>query len=212
MTVEIDFRPMQVWHGRQPEYQAKRWKKPLHHTLAMLKEELERNEIDNALLETYHSRDDLKMNGLPKSGAVPSKPGVQLWFKINDTPICLSCNRFADWDENFKAAQMTLRSRRLERDYGCANMEEQYRGHAQLPAGKTKLPESTICQQAHFIIGRSKLTDVPMEKILEDKDEFNRVYKIAASKTHPDRGLDGSEELMTALNNARVAIIADRGW
>lgn len=211
MTVEIDFRPMQVWHGRQPEYQAKRWKNPPHHTLAMLKEELERNEIDNALLETYHSRDDLKMNGMPKSGAVPSKPGVQLWFKINDTPICLSCNRFADWDENLKAVQMTLRSRRLERDYGCANMEEQYRGHAQLPGGGGgPISGGSIDAQAKFIINQSKLADITVEALLGDREKFNEICRAAAKHTHPDRG--GSDELMSALNNAKQAIHAYKGW
>lgn len=215
MSVEIDFRPMQSWVGKEPEFRADRWKNSIIHTMNALKEELVRNEIEDALLETYHSRDQLKMNGLPKSGADPAKPGVQLWFKIGGMPICLSCNRFGDWHENLKAIQMTLRSRRLEREYGCASMEEQYRGHAQLPGGSSVSVLSgngSIESQVRFVLIRAKKSDVPVESVLESKALFHDVYKLAAKNTHPDRGLDGSEELMSALNNAKAAIVADRGW
>lgn len=214
MTVEIDFRPMQTWHGKQPEFKSARWKNGSMHTINALKDELARNEIDNALLETYHARNQLKMNGLPKADERPTKPGVQLWFQLEDgTPICLSCNRFEDWMENVKALQMTLRSRRLERDYGCASIDEQYRGHAQLPSGSAKIKSGdSLYSQVEFVISRSKRTDVKIEDVLNSAQLFHDVYREASKNTHPDRGLDGSEELMTALNNARAAIVADRGW
>lgn len=214
MSVEIDFRPMQTWHGKEPEFRPGRWKNGSVHTMAALADELARNEIDNVLLETYHARNQLKINGLPKADERPTKPGVQLWFQLEDgTPICLSCNRFEDWIENVKALQMTLRSRRLERDYGCANLEEQYRGHAQLPAGSSDLTTTnSIYGHADFVIKRSERTDVTVEAMLADAELFHEVYKLAAKNTHPDRGRDGSEELMTALNNSKQAILASKGW
>lgn len=210
---EIDFRPMLTWHGKKPERKPDRWDNPADHTMRSLTEELIRNEISDALLETYHDRSDLKMNGLPKAGSTPTQPGVQIWFKINELEVCLSCNRFKDWMQNIKALQMTLRSRRLEREYGCASIKEQYAGHAQLPAGNSSLAihgPTDLKKQAQFVVTLAKVTDYTAENIVEDKTTFEAAYRAAAKHAHPDKG--GSAELLTALTKAREAIYAYKGW
>ena len=107
---------------------------------------------------------------------------------------------------------MTLRSRRLERDlYGCATIEEQYKGHAQLPPGTKQLVQGdAILGQAEYIVNISKLPDIKAQNILDDQVLFSKVHRAAAKHAHPDH--NGSIELITALNNAKAAIYEYKGW
>ncbi len=212
-SCELDFRPMTHFNGRPCEWKPKRWKNGLEHTINALRDELDRSEITDALIETYHARSDYTISGRPRSGANPDNPSVQIFFKIGETPICIPCSRFCEWPENLKAIQMALRSKRLEREYGCSTIEEQYRGHAQLPSGEISnhvYQKSVAIVSARLILTVSRNTDFKSDDLLEDEGTLDSVFKEASINAHPDKG--GSTELMSSINKARDVIRSSNGW
>jgi len=203
---------MTHFKGRHCEWMPSRWGNGWDHTINALRNELIRNKITDAVIETYHSRSDYTVSGRPKSGSQPNNPSVQIWFKIGDDPVCIPCSRFKDWSENLKAIQMSIRSKRLEREYGCSTIEEQYRGHAQLPAGGSGITHAGegVFASARLILNVSKNTSLKVEDVLDDEGVFDEIFKSASKHTHPDKG--GSQELMAAVNNARSSIRSAKGW
>lgn len=212
MNCEIEWRPMTNFKGRPPEWHAKRWDNGFDHTMAALRLELERNEIDSVVIETYHDRSDYTMGGRPKAGVDPKQAGVQVFFMAGKNPVCIPCARFADWVQNLKAIQMTLERNRLIRDYGCLTLEEQYAGRAQLPAGGALTTTGSLYAQVRLMLDLAKRTDLGIEDAIKSPGVFHEVYKAAANNAHPDKGKGGSDELMAGLNRARAAIIASKGW
>lgn len=212
---EIDWRPMSHFKGRACENESAAWKKPFDHTMASLREELTNNGIESALIETYHSRIEYTMGGRPRAGIAPGQPSVQIFFEVNGLPVCIPSAKYADWGQNLKAIQMTLRARRLEREkYGCSTIEQQYQGHAQLPEGRSTIHAPTGPENAAALLLRvSTLPDIKIADILENQDTFRAAFKAAAKRAHPDSGkVDSSEEIMDAVGKAKKIIEEFKGW
>lgn len=213
---EIDFRPMTVFRGRPCEKMGKRWGDGLDFAVAKLREELTALGCPDAIVETYHTRADYTLSGRPRSGATPSSPEVQVWFKAGARPVCVPSSRFALWIDNIKAVAMTLERQRLIRDYGCFTIEEQFAAFAALPAGSPaskptpSASDTEVLPVARLLVNLAQPTDDTIQTILADKDALDRVYRKASKKAHPDKG--GSEEIQAAVNRARDFIVNFMGW
>jgi len=217
---EFDWRPIRTFSGQSCQHKARAWDGGFDKTLAALKDELERNDIDSVVVETFHSLSDYTMGNRPKSGINPSRPSVQIVFMLDGVEVCIPSSMYADWVQNLKAIQMTLRGRRLEREkYGCATMEQQYRGHAQLPTGGTAVSElanttpDTPMKSARLLITLSKLGGIGERDLLESPEIFHNVYKAARLNSHPDKGApNSSDEMFDAVEKARTFILEYKGW
>ncbi len=217
---EIDWRPIRSFGGRSCERKPRAWDGGFDKTIAALKDELERNDIDSVVIETHHSRSDYTMGDRPKSGINPAQPSVQIVFMLDGSEVCIPSSMYADWVQNLKAIQMTLRSRRLERDkYGCSTMEQQYRGHAQLPTGHTAVEALATTKPndpmtaARLLITLSKMGGIGERDLLDDRDKFESVCKAAILKSHPDKGApNSSDEMFEAVQKAQKFIQEYKGW
>lgn len=209
---EIDFRPMTVYKGRSCEYAAKRWDCDLNKAVRQLVVELTNADVLDAIIETNHQRADYTMSGRPRSGVEPSKPAIQVWFKLDDRPICFPSSRYDSWIQNIKAVGMTLERQRLIRDYGCVTIEEQFSAFAALPgSGQTTLTKGGgPMNSALMLLNLADITDMKADQVLADPDVFHKVFKSATLKAHPDKG--GSQEMQAAVNRAREEIRVFKGW
>lgn len=209
---EIDFRPMTVYRGRKCENEPPRWKDGLDFAVKKLRDELTQIEVLDAVVETYHSREDYTISGWPRSGIKPSRPEVQVWFRIGERPVCVPSARFKDWVDNIKAVAMTLERQRLIRDYGCFTIEEQFAAFTALPPGGTTaaMQAGSVATCAALILNLAQPTDDKLDRVMTDQAVLDRVYKRASMKAHPDKG--GSAELQAKVNQAREEIERANGW
>lgn len=169
-----------------------------------LESELKALKAENIVVEGGFTGDQIRNDGWPAGGAVPSTPGIRLSFHSRrlNAPLSYECNKFADWKGNLRAIGLTLQRLRLIDELGTSPRGEQYRGWAALPpADSSEEWSSTIdaIKWLHSVAGLEFGT-------CKDVDDL---YRAAAKKAHPDTG--GSNELMSKVVRAKDFIEKYRG-
>jgi len=111
-------------------------RKPQPVTLAearlRLAEEIDRLDGRSPILS---SNVELRIDGHPRSGLPePRDPGAAVYFRLNDRPMVLSCDRYTEVAQNIAAIAAHIDAvRRIER-YGVATAEQLFTGFLALPA------------------------------------------------------------------------------
>jgi hypothetical protein len=199
-TLGLQLRPIDTWPGpltmdRQPSP----FSAPLKDTLGMLRKELRELRAKDIILQIALRPQDLRLDGLPRAGAIATHPGIILTFDSKHGPLSLSFDKFRRWEHNCRAIAMHLEHLRMAGLYGVGRSGEQYKGWKKLEAPKAEPHgfESSL-EAALFLVEHGKYG--PPEAILTNPVVRQKAYQNAARKLHPDAG--GSHEDFIALQKA----------
>lgn len=126
-----------------------------------------------------------RLDGLPKSGArEPEDSGVAFYFRLEDQPYCLACDRWDRAADNIAAIAAHINAMRGQERW-VGDLKTAFAGHKALPAPEQEEPWWVVLGVDE---GASIYTSMA-------------AYKGLAKTAHPDMG--GSNQKMARLNRAR---------
>lgn len=160
--------------------------------IARLEDELGRIGAKHAVVSTNI---EPRLDGRPRSGqAVPSDPGVAVYFQLGQKSHCLPCDTYQTVADNLAAVAAHIEATRAIERHGVASVAEMFSGFAALPS-----PE------------RPPMKWWEVMKVPRDAPKWmvDAAYKHEAKIRHPDAG--GTEAAMAELNAARDAAQKEPG-
>lgn len=159
-------------------------------TLKLLEKELRFLDATEAVIQLNVNVSQIRMDGMPRSGAQPNHPGVILSFQSKHGPLQYSCDACVTWEDNLRAIALTLERLRMASLYGVAKRGEQYTGWKALPA-----PAEIFKNQDEAMTWLKRYTGF---SILAD------AVKAALVKAHPDH--NGQPEDFERVQAARAML------
>jgi hypothetical protein len=204
------FTPIQKWPGQPtPSYQRTRgaFKAGWSNTLDLLERELNQLRAKDITVEGFFFREQIRNDGWPKAAARPTQPGVVLSFDTAKGRMVMPCDKYLGWESNLRAIALTLEHLRAVERYGATYHGEQYTGWLKLPAASA-IDEAE--QLAIALAQMAGIESVHANTIATNQDAFDRAWREAVRRTHPDGG--GSAEEFTAAIAARDRIRELKGW
>jgi hypothetical protein len=207
MNVSVNWVPVENWPGvprNQSERIRAQFSAPWQTTLDLLDKELWALSARNTVIQAYWRREDLRLDGQPRAGCVPTSPGVIVTFTTKAGELSFPCDTFDRWNDNLRAIALALEAlRRVER-YGVTRQSEQYKGWAKLPPapepGRMKPEDAKVFLALHS------------EGIPIDAENFRTAYRAAARRLHTDNQDTGNPHLFSLLAEAKQALIDAYGW
>lgn len=204
MKCDFVFRPLIEWpNAKTSRPKEARFSVTYEQTLELLTRELVTLGCRKAVIQIDLAESDIRLDGLPRSGARPDSQGVIVSFESKYGPLKYATDRFNDWKDNIRAIALGLEALRKVDRYGITHRGEQYNGWKQLPASAGEIAD--IHKAAEFIARYSGVT--PLE-IVKDRQKLQTAYHLAAKRLHPDKG--GSNELLDLLVKAKKLIENDK--
>lgn len=190
MSFRYTFRPISVWPC-QPTRVRKRSKFRSSHvrTLELLGSELRRMNAVNVVIEAFVDERDIRIDGMLRSDARPSSPGIIISFKGMYGPQRYPCDTFDNWPDNLRAIGMALAALRAVDRYGVTKHGEQYTGWKQLPPPRNNGNEIDLEAAAEFVADHCN-NMCSMEVIVSNKDRCAAAITSAIFTLHPDHGGD----------------------
>ena len=173
-------------------------------TLRLLDRELRHLGARNIVIQLALRPEEIRIDGLPRSGSRPSHPGVILSFDSKHGPLSYPCDRYADWESNLRAIALSLEHLRAVDRYGVTRRGEQYRGWTALPPVATAMTNDEAAAFLARMCGDGAHPDL----FFRSEDAVKQAYRAAAFRLHPDRG--GDVEEFKRLQDAKDAL--DRHW
>lgn len=112
-------------------------------------------------------------------------PGVILSFSSRSGAVALPCDQFTNWEDNLCALALMLARLRL-----AAGEPVSSPPHPTTPQPEIKTPalpaQFHTCEEAAAFV--AQYSDLPLHRIHEEPDSFQRAYRLAARHLHPDAG------------------------
>jgi hypothetical protein len=170
--------------------------------ITRLEGELGRLGAVNPILSTNYPT---RLDGSPQLGISPTDPGACIYFQMGGRPYAMACDTFRSTPQNIAALAAHIEAtRRIER-YGVATAAETLQAFAALPPPASKGAPATTSQAAP-----GPRTWWALLQLQPDASVamIEAAHRTLAKRAHPDGG--GSAELMSALNAARDAGLAER--
>ena len=210
MTLEITFRPIDVWPGeltrvrRDSPFKAK-WAS----TREILDRELGELNAKNAVLMLALKDRDIALDGSRLRADVrqPAHPGVILAFDSKHGPLKYATDIFegyyshqVGWQANTRAIALGLEALRKVDRYGITKRGEQYTGWKAL-SGAIAMPAALTEDDAIAILHEH----APFAWDWDNPDEVREAYRTGAKILHPDAG--GDPEAFRRLTEARDLLI-----
>lgn len=139
----------------------------------------------------------IRNDGLPYAAQAKNldDPGVAVYFKLDNKPRVLACDKWLSAAENMAAIAGHIAAIRAQDRYGVGTLEQAFAGYAALPE---KTDGSDWRAELGFT-AKDNVDAVSMEV------QFRRLLR----ERHPDVG--GSHEAMARLNRARQAAQEELG-
>jgi hypothetical protein len=199
--LDARFKALPKWN-RQPGLQgvSAHFKTAYNRTLDKMEYELRKLDARDVVIEAGYRLDQIRNDGWPRGGCAPSHPGVVLYFKSADGPLCFPCGNYSRMEDNIHAIALTLENLRAIDRYGVTLQHQQYLGFAALPAPATT---GTVEQAAQFFASIAA-AGITAEQVMADPEIYRKVYRYAAAQLHPDAG--GDRGAWTAMQNAAVLL------
>ena len=190
-----------VWPTGQrtpPEQrQHSRFKATYSRTLEQLQYELRMlDAVEPVVLEAGYQPHEIRLDGLPRSGARPSDPAVIVSFDSRVGPLRYGCDTFWTHEDNLRAIALALEALRAVDRYGVTKRGEQYQGWSALPPGAEP---GMSREEAEAFIRHAGADGVRSEGEL-----LSTLYRRAAKRLHPDVGGDPAQ--WAKLDRARRAV------
>lgn len=195
--MNYQFRPIDRWpwpktKARRPSRFGTTWSK----TVDLLERELGHLQARKVVIQVDVDASQVRLDGMLRADARPRSPGVILSFDSRHGPLSYPCDTFTHWQDNIRAVALSLESLRAVDRYGVTRHAEQYRGWQKLPPPVNGRAEAMTPDAAARVLERMAIggdpgeADREVQRILTDRDEWERVYREAVKMTHPDRGGD----------------------
>lgn len=207
-ALDLSLRPIDVWPGKlRADRDRSPYSAPLKDTLATLKREMFGLSARKIVLQIALREQDLRLDGLPRAGAIATHPGIILAFDSKHGPLRLFFDRFTRWDHNLRAVAVHLEHLRLAGLYGVGTDGQQYKGWLALPAPE---PDdfATAEAAAEFIARAAGVAPSLAGEILSDSETRAYYYRIAAKIAHPDVG--GDHDQFIRLKTAQSMLDGER--
>ena len=206
-SLDVRFVPIKDWPGpRTRVRQRSPFSASWTSTLELLRKELKALRARDVLLQTFHTENQIRQDGLPYANArTPDDPGVILTFESKHGPLSFPCDTYRTWQDNVRAIALAMEALRKVDRYGVTKSDEQYRGWKALPAGDTGPTLSAlgaarrVALRSHHEAGR----------ILNDPEIAHAAIRRALAATHPDAG--GSAETFHEIQQAKEVLDAHHG-
>lgn len=188
--MQYQFRPIHEWPGQKT---TNRKRSPFdvswNRVLQDLDKELRHLGAEGLIIQAGVREADVRLDGMLRSDAKLSWPGVILSFDSKHGPMSYPCDTYQDWQANVRAISLTLTALRAVARYGASQRNEQYRGWARLEAPK---PNHNQISDAVDVLLRAG-GYVPADEQLRGTVANNRetrevVYRRAVFNVHPDQG------------------------
>lgn len=137
--MNVTLRPLTAWPHQDTRQRRSRhtFKAGWQDTLDLLRRELRHLQASNVVIGTGFREEDLRLDGMPRSGARdPGHPGIELSF---DTPthgrLVYATDTCQSWQHNVRSIALGLEALRAVDRYGITRRGEQYAGWRQLESG-----------------------------------------------------------------------------
>jgi len=119
--MEVRFRPISTWPvAATARRKRARFRAGYSDTLQLLDRELRFLRAHRLAL----AEDDIRLDGMPRSQAKPSHPGVVLSFDSAYGPLSYPCDTFAQWEDNLRAIALGLEHLRAVDRFGVTKRGE----------------------------------------------------------------------------------------
>lgn len=129
----------------------------------------------------------VRLDGVPRADQKdPLDPGVAVYFKFDDKPVVLACDKWDRVADNIAAIASHLGALRGQERWGVGRLAQAFAGYTALPA-----PGQTSAATWWVVLGVAH--NATFEQI---RDAFREKARTA----HPDNG--GSHEAMSQINAA----------
>lgn len=126
-------------------------------------------------------------DGPPVAGyKQPQDPGVAVYFKWNNKPVTLACDKWLRVEDNIWAIAKHIEALRGQERWGVGTLEQAFRGYMALPG-----VGQTSGENWWMVLG------VPINATAE---RIKEAFRLLAKKHHPDAG--GDRELWERINRA----------
>lgn len=179
--MNFTYEPLVMWPGKLTK---KRRRAPFRasygKTLDLLERELAHLGARDVILQVAMRREDIRIDGRPRSGAKATHPGVVMTFESKHGPLSYPCDRFDNHEDNIRAIALSLEHLRAVDRYGVTMRGEQYKGWAALEDKRMKPNEAAELLAA--------VSDCIPREIMQSREVCVNSYRQACMKTHPDRG------------------------
>jgi hypothetical protein len=202
-ALNLTFRPVDEWPGKLRYSRARApYSAPLKDTITVLKRELRMLNAKHIVLQIAIRESDLRLDGLPRAGAVATHPGVILSFETADGPKMRAFDLFTKWEYNLRALALNLEHLRLANLYGVEERNQQYVGWKVLPAGTGNAAPDEAEKAATLLCSATGqiFTPTHVQAVKTDAVQLRRVYEAAVQRVHPDAG--GDNQTMADVNRA----------
>lgn len=151
----------------------------------------------------------LKMDGLPMSNQrEPDDPGIAVYFQMKGHPHCLSCDKWDRAADNLAAIAKHVEAMRGQLRWGVADIATMFAGFKALP-GAIITPASMTVEEAAQFIG--KYGAESWQTVMHNRDTFNRAYRSAVQRLHPDRNAGVTPEDWHVLQRATEMVESHLG-
>ncbi len=206
--MNYQFRSLTVWpRAFAQDQRPSQFSSTYSSTLQLLEKELNFIDARHVVIELAVPSDQIRNDGLPRSTARPTHPGVIVSFdlpcyingKWATRPLNMPCDSFTKWQDNLRAIALTLEALRKINRYGVTQGGEQYKGWAALPEPEPKTDLAKVGDAVAFVARHSE-TGIAPSKLLKSAEQTKNAYRAAARRLHPDVG--GNEEDFKNLQTA----------
>lgn len=203
--VEFIIRPIDRWPQEPTRHRARaRFKAPYNQTLILLNYELARLGAKRAFIQADVTDRDIRIDGQLRADARPATPRVIIAAETKHGPILMPCDTFDDWQDNIRAIALALEALRAVDRYGVTKRGEQYRGLKQITAGDGPINSDEAAIFIANVTHDRPQRFTAVREMLASPDFFEKCYRAAAKKLHPDVGGDPTE--WSKLDRAAVIL------
>lgn len=192
-SIKVTFEPLEEWPGKatvnrkpnpfRPRSGGWNSRMPWSDTLWLLKTELSHIGATLIVFQIALTREQIRKDGLPRSGSSPKHPGVIISFHSRGRHLRFKTDRFDHWEVNVRAIAKALEALRLVERYEVTSDGEQY-------AGFVAIEQTSSAGLSQIDLG---------EQLIGLHGGVTEALKA----THPDRG--GNEDEFMAVQAARKA-------
>lgn len=176
-SVDVTFRPIEQWPA-EPTKSWMRKRAPFRSkysdTLDLLDRELHQISAKNIVLQVDLREDQIRVDGMPKSGARWGEPGVILAFDSKAGPLQFPCDTFNKWEDNLRAIALALEALRKVDRYGVTQTSQQYSGWRKLEDPNAAPSFATVERAAEYL---AEMTSQSASSILNDQAIAKSSYK-----------------------------------
>lgn len=203
--IDLRFVPLEKWPTTptpRNKQKAGSFRATYGKTLDLLEYELNALKAQHVTVEAYFRRDQIRNDGWPLGKATPSAAGVVLSFTGKDGELSFPCDTYQTFDDNLRAIALALQALRAVDRYGVTRHAEQYKGWAKLPPAPQNM---RAADGLAFVSLHSGIQP-------QDPDQFERAYRAAAKKLHPDNPQTGNRGQWIMLQQAKESVTKELGW